>query len=149
MRMSHHLDDFLQGKPLNERMKRLMAGEEDEDEVAAEETTTKGNVSYADETPLTDNERRHLERLMTSAGWQVLLKLLDTELRHREDAARRDSLCSPLTRKDEIVAGWAELVADQKARHKIVALIEAEVEVLKAKKRKCDFGTTKTPTVAN
>jgi hypothetical protein len=145
------LEEFLQGKPLNERIKRLMAGEEDDaDEVAAEETTTaQRNISYADGVPLTDNDRRHLERLTTTHGWQVLLKLLDTELRHREDAAIRDSLCSPLTRKDEIVAGWAELVADQKARHKIVALIEAEVEVLKAKKRQCDSGTTKTPTAAN
>lgn len=143
------LEEFLQGKPLNERLKRLMQGEDEDTEVAAEETTSQRNVSYADETPLTDNDRRHLERLTTSAGWQVLLKLLDTELRHREDAARRDSLRSPLTRKDEIVAGWAELVADQKARYKIVALVETAVEALKAKKRKCDSGTTKTPTVAN
>lgn len=142
------LDNFLQGKPLNERMKRLMAGEEDDPEVE-EETTPQRDISYADDAPLTDNDRRHLERLKTSVGWQVLLKLLDTGLRHLEDAARRDSLRSPLTRKDEIVAAWAELAADQKARHKIVALIEAEVQALKAKNRKCDSGTTKTPTVAN
>lgn len=126
------LENYLAGKPLNRNMARLMKGEEDEDRQPEGPRIV---TNFADGTPLTDHDRRHLERMLGSAGWQVLLKLLDTKLQHQEDSARAQSLKNPLTRKDEIAAMWAQLSADKEARNRIVALAEGEVEILKATRK--------------
>lgn len=122
------LEDFLERKPLNERMGRLMRGEDE----PPEDQAPPPRRTYFDGSPVTDQERKHLQRLLTSAGWQVLLKLLDTEIRGQEDAARRTSLNDPLQHKDEIVAAWASLASNQQARNKIVELAEGEVGKLQA-----------------
>ena len=127
------LEEFIAGKPLNERMGRLMRGEVDDDE-AAEETAALERRNYADGTPVTDADRAHLRRLMASAGWQVLLKLLDTELKHQEDAARRMSLIRSAA-KEEKLAAWETVAANREARNAVEALAEAEVAKLKGKKR--------------
>jgi hypothetical protein len=144
-----NLEDYLLGKPLSDRMARLMRGD-DEEETGEEAAPRREN--YADGTPITDQDRDHLRRMLTSAGWQVLVKLLDTSLQRQEDAARQDSLRSPLSRKDEIATQWADLAANKKARNEIVILAEGEIEKLKAakaKKKSCATGTTKTPTGTN
>jgi hypothetical protein len=127
------LEDFLKGKPLNERLARLKeAGDEDDPEP----------VEEAPESPIDDADREQIRRLLTHAGWQVLLKLLDMQLNSQEDAARRDSLNSPLQRANEIALKWAQLAADKNARNKIVALAESEAETLKATKAKKKNGGT-------
>jgi hypothetical protein len=125
------LEDFLAGKPLSERMAQLMRGEDEVDGVAEAPPHPK---TFADGTPVTDQEREHLRRMMAGAGWQVLLKLLDTELQHGEDTARRISVQAG-TAKEEILTAWSELAADQRARRKIEALAEAEVGKLKSGKK--------------
>jgi hypothetical protein len=122
------LEDFLQGKPLNGRMERLMKGEED-DEAEGPPPPAR---TYADGTPITDQERGHLRRMLGSAGWAVLLKLLDTALADQEDAARRASLDRALP-KEQKLAAWEIVAANRDARNAIVALAEAEVEKLKTK----------------
>lgn len=124
------LENYLQGKPLNDDMRRLMDGEE-----FGEEESTSRDKNFADGTPITKQERGHLKRLEASAGWQVLFKLLDTGLQHQEDSARRNSMVSPLSRKDEIAEMWAELAADKRARDRIKSLVEAEVAKLKDTKK--------------
>lgn len=132
------LEDFLARKPLNEDMERLMKAEEDGDELGGAESLI--HRSFADGRPIDDNDREYLRQLSVSPGWQVLLKLLDTELQHQEDSARRSSLENPLSRKDEIATIWAELAGDKKSRTRLVLLIERELQALEqsksAKRRK-------------
>lgn len=141
------LEDFLAGKPLNDDMAKLMRGEEGESEP---EAAINKRQNYADGVPITNQDREHLRRLLVSPGWQVLLKLLDTELKHQEDTARRISLLST-TSKDEILAAWAGLGADQKARENIEMLAKSEIEQLKSSKakKKCAPGKIKTAAETN
>jgi hypothetical protein len=120
------LEDFLAGKPVSPRMAQLMRGE-DEDQDTADAVPRR--ESYADGTPITKADREHLRRLLSSAGWQVLLKILDSELQRQEDAARRISLVTA-TSKEDIVTIWQRLAADKHARNRIVELAETEVEKL-------------------
>jgi hypothetical protein len=120
------LEDFLAGKPLTPRMAQLMRGEEEEVGVYA---APRGE-SYADGTPITKADREHLRRLLSSAGWQVLLKILDSELQRQEDAARRISV-DPVTPKEDILTAWAELATGKRARNRMIGLAEAEVEKLR------------------
>jgi hypothetical protein len=146
------LEDYLAGKPVNEDMARLMRGVEAQDNQEEAAESASGRMNYADGMPVTRADREHLRRMLVGAGWQVLLKLLDTRLQHQEDAARKTSLDRPLTRKDEVAAAWAEFAADKEARNRIVALAEGEVEKLKEQARpkaECATGTTKTATATN
>jgi hypothetical protein len=148
--MSVKLEDFLAGKPLNERMGRIMAGNDGDEEIDIETAITSRTASV-EIGEISDQERGFLERMVGSAGWRVLLKLLDTELQRQEDAARRDSLKNPLTRKDEVAAMWATLAANKQARNSIAELVEREIGKLEAakKKRKCATGQTKTQAEVN
>lgn len=137
------LEDFLAGKPLTPQLAKIMRGEEDE----APEQERIPQRNYADGTPITNTDREHLRRLLTSAGWEVLLKLLDTSLAHQEDAAREMSKAVG-TSGDQISSAWKELAAAARSRVNMVALVEAEVERLKQSK-KCTTGQTKTATVTN
>lgn len=129
-----------------------MRGEDEDAGAAGEETPTARRESYADGTPITDVDRDHLRRTLVGAGWQVLLKLLDTALQHQEDAARRMSL-QRATPKDEILTAWATVAANKEARNALVGMAEAEVEKLRATKAKNKkwrvTGTTKTGTAAS
>src|SRR5208282_1195126 len=102
------LEDFLAGKPVNERMAALMRGEDEQPAESGEPQA--GSRNYADGTPITQQDREHLRLMVKSAGWGVLLKLLDTGLQQQEDAARRISLAAG-TPKEEIVAAWAEVAS--------------------------------------
>ena len=125
------LEDYLAGKPLNPRMEQMMRGEEEE---AESPEPAAGSRNFADGTPVTKADREHLRRMVGSAGWGVLLKLLDTELRDREDAARRISL-APGAADLEIAAAWKDVAGAKAARNRLVALVEGEIEKLKEKKK--------------
>ena len=126
------LEDFLAGKPLNEDMERLMQGEESADELGGPGSLI--HRSFADGKPITEHDREDLRQLSQMRGWQVLLKLLDTELQHQEDSAKRSSLDNPLKRQTEIAEMWAELAADQKSRTRLVLLLERELRAIEAAK---------------
>lgn len=126
------LENFLAGKPVNARMAALMRGEDDDEGAGEQAAATTRN--YADGTPITNNDRGHLRRMITSAGWEVLLKLLDTALHEQEDAARRMSL-QRTAPKEEKLAAWEMVAANREARNAIVVLAEAEVEKLKDGKK--------------
>src|SRR5271156_6583419 len=133
------LEDFLAGKPVNGRMAALMRGEDEAEETSAEAAyLAAATRNYADGTPITKQDRDHLRRIVASAGWGGLLKLLDTELQRGEDAARRISLAAG-TPKEEIVAAWAEVASAKRARNGLLALVEAEVAKLKEKKNRNGF----------
>ncbi len=127
MSTSPKLEDFLANKPLSPRLAQLMRGEEEE---PAGESPAATQANYSDGTPITKSDREHLRRLVGSAGWGVLLKLLDTELAGQEDAARRISL-APGMADGEITAAWKQLAAQRQARNAVIALVEAEIEKLK------------------
>ena len=137
-------DKYLKGEPLNDRLAALMEGEDpDEDQAVTEESSVR--VAVIGE--IGDDERDHLRRLLVEPGWPVLLKLLDTDLARREDAAKHNSLANPLD--SGLNAQWIEVAYSKKARDKIVALAEFEVEKLRERERKKKWqgaGTTKTQT---
>lgn len=118
------LERFLKGEPVNERMGRLMRGEDDDDAETAEQAAPR-RESYADGTAITSHDREHLRRMLVGAGWQVLLKLLDTGLQHQEDAARRISV-NRATPEGEIATAWKMIAANRDARNFIVSLAEGE-----------------------
>jgi hypothetical protein len=122
------LEDYLAGKPLSPRLERLMRGEDEEP--ADDQRPTTSDRSYADGTPVTDADREHLRRTVSTAGWQVLLKLLDTSLQSQEDAARRMSK-DAATPNEQIVTAWRDLAGASKARNGLLALVESEVGKLK------------------
>jgi hypothetical protein len=132
---SPKLEDFLAGKPLSPRMAALMRGEPENDADAEARGPEPEARNYADGTPITNSDREHLRRMVGSAGWGVLLKLLDTELAGQEDAARRISL-APGMADLEITAAWKQLAAQRQARNAVIALVEAEIEKLKDGKAK-------------
>jgi hypothetical protein len=125
------LEDFLANKPLNPRMAALMRGVEEDDE--PEESAAERPQNYADGMPVTKADREHLRRMVMTAGWGVLLKLLDTELQGQEDAARRISL-APAVPDGEITAAWKNVAAAKLARNRLVALVDSEIEKLKENK---------------
>lgn len=128
-----NLEDFLQGKPLNERMAALMKGEDEEPATEAGEGARSTQAqNYADGTPITKEDREHLRRTLAGHGWQVLLKLLDTALASQEDAARRMSL-NRATPKEQRDAAWEMVAANRDARNWLVGLAETEVAKLKKK----------------
>jgi hypothetical protein len=84
-----------------------------------------------------------LRRTAASPGWQVLLKLLDTELQSQEDAARRLSL-NRAAPKDEKAAAWETVAANRDARNALLGLVEAEVGKIKKASPQRHGGTEKT-----
>jgi hypothetical protein len=128
----NQLEDFLQGKPLNERMKRLMDGYDYDEEDAEAQSPTPEARTHADGTAITNDDREHLRRMLAMAGWQVLLKLLDTDIQDQEDTARRISK-DALTPNEQIVSRWRDVAGAAKARNRMVALAEAEVGKLRKK----------------
>lgn len=120
------LEKFLKGVPLNDHLAAL----KEEPFLSEIDPEVVPEVLYSG--TMTEDDREHLRRLLTEPGWEVLLKLLDKDIRSREDAARRTSLSNPLS--DTLKEVWADVAYAQRARERIVALVETEIRKMKAKK---------------
>ena len=73
--MSPRLEDFQNGVPLNEELRRIKAGVMDEPEPPLL-TVTNWDTDNVDR-PLTDAEREDLARLTMEPGWRVLERKTD------------------------------------------------------------------------
>lgn len=113
------LEDFLHGviPPELERLR-----DEDQDDAAPENIPVSGHRSNS-LGKIDDDDREHLKRLRVEPGWAVLLKLLDNFIHEQEDAMKRASK----ENAQKAVQGWTELGAFERARNKIVSMIDAEV----------------------
>ena len=124
------LETYLKGQPLNGRMAALMESQGEEDEAPIQPAPAlEVRVRWAPD----DEDREHLRRLLLEPGWRVLLKLLDNEQAEMEDAAKRNSFADPLGELNKV---WAGVAYFKKARDRIIALIETEVEKLKDRTKK-------------
>jgi hypothetical protein len=131
------LDKYLKGAPLTEELAALKDGEDPLPEPEVSD----------DDGLITDDDREHLKRLLVDPGWPVLLKLLDSDIERREDAAKRSSLRNPLgISEGGLQTMWADVAYFKKARDLMVGMAEAEVERLKEKKKWQGTGTRKTGT---
>lgn len=118
------LEKYLKGEPLNEQMAALMENPDQLEPPAVTEVPAPG--------PIDDDDREHLRRLLVEPGWRVLLKLLDSELDKRKDAAIKHSLGGPLHMDQaELSKMWAQVAYMKSSRDEIVSLAEREVEKLK------------------
>ena len=121
------LEDFQQGIPLNDELRRLKEGLEQE----PEPTTELQAFSFDDlDRPLTDDEREDLARLVREPGWRVLMRLRKRTLRRMEEAAIIASQMNPLARAQEIAVGWANLAAFREQARVDQSAVEAEIQAL-------------------
>lgn len=119
-------EDYIAGKPLNERLARLMAGQDEDPEPEQPAAQTYGR---ADLRPLDDEDRRNLRSLKFHAGWPILLRMLDRRIQKIEDSAKQASKTNP-TAKDENAAMWAEVAAFENTRKELVVMLESEVVLI-------------------
>lgn len=131
------LEKYLRGEPLSPELAALQAGE---DPLPEPEASDENDL-------IADDDREHLRRLLVEPGWPVLLKLLDSDIERREDAAKRASLTDPIgIGEGGLKAMWADVAYFKKARNKLVGMAETEVAKLREKKKWQGTGTTKTET---
>ena len=123
------LEDFQNGVPLNEELRRIRAGVMDEPEALAEiaEAWSPDNPDR----PLTDAEREDLARLTMEPGWRVLKRLRTRTLHRMEQASIIASKSNPLGREREIALGWANLAMFQEQMRLDQAAVEQEIAALK------------------
>jgi hypothetical protein len=134
------LDKYIQGKPLNRRMEELMAGADPDDLYSSAASEQARGRSYKDERELDDGDREHLRRLTLEPGWPILLRMLDRFIAAQEENMRRFSLASPLSERDRMAEGWAEVAAMRRNRERIEAMIETELRVLQQHRREQQGG---------
>lgn len=129
------LEDFLQNKPLNERLARLRAGE-DEDEPAPPVAGPVLVRPGRDGREMDDDDREHLRRLRLEPGYPVLLRMLDRRLQFQEDAVKRASKDNPFA--PAVPGMWAEVKALEAVRSSIDHMIETEVRILEENERQAE-----------
>ncbi|MGB9407982.1 MAG: hypothetical protein WCA89_10625 [Terracidiphilus sp.] len=129
------LEDFWAGKPLTPELERLRDGVEDRPEASQEQP----EAAFDDlERPLYDEERKELTRLVASAGWQVLERLMERTCATLERSAIVLSQNDPLANADAIARGWAYFGMWKDMRKGMQALIDEEVKTLKRSAAKQD-----------
>jgi hypothetical protein len=123
------LEDFQNGVPLNEELRRIRAGVMDEPE-AVPETAEAWSPDNPDR-PLTDAEREDLANLTAQPGWRVLKRLRLRTLHRMEQASIIASKSNPLAREREIALGWANLAMFQEQMRLDQAAVDGEIRKLK------------------
>ena len=123
------LEDFQNGVPLNEELRRIRAGVMDEPE-ATPETAEAWNPDNPDRA-LTDAEREDLARLTREPGWRVLKRLRLRTLHRIEQASIIASKSNPLAREREIAIGWANLAMFQEQMRLDQAAVDEEIRKLR------------------
>jgi hypothetical protein len=86
----------------------------------------------AKKTELDDDDREWLKRLVVEPGWSVLMRLLDSNIARREQAAVTLSQVDPVKNKDEIVTAWTYVGAMKETKVSILGLIQVEIDKLRS-----------------
>jgi hypothetical protein len=105
------LEDFQNGIPLNDELRRLKAGvlDEPQAETAPPAWEPGTGEQRGLNRPLDDGERNDLRCLLTEPGWRVLERLRKQALQRMEQAAIVLSQDDPLGNAQKIANGWANL----------------------------------------
>ena len=131
------LEDYLSGRPLNERLAKLASGEREEQTAEAEGA---GSIHLVAAGGLDDNEREHLRQLTFEPGWLILLNLLDKVIQEKENQTRRNSKVNPLENATALAGEWARLGNWEEFRRLIVSTVDAEIQKLKGKEDEASDG---------
>jgi hypothetical protein len=127
-----NLDLYMRGVPQTDELAALQRGEEPQ--AAAAEVAETAKATAFPHSEITDEDCEHLLSLKLHAGWAVLLKLLDKNIREQEHRAIAISEDDPLLNRDKIASNWANVSALKRMRNLAVALVDAEIAKLEERK---------------
>lgn len=82
------------------------------------------------EAPLTDSQRKHLARMMTTPGFKVLQQIQRSYIEALEEGARIASANNPLANRDEIALAWAYLACAKKYHEAVAGGVQHEISLL-------------------
>lgn len=119
-------EKFLNREPLTEELAALQRGEEVEVPYAAPQ------FSIPDMRALDDDDREHLRRLQLESGWSVLLRLINRDIAAHKNEAEKISEDDPLGKKDQVAQAWAYVGMMKRGRDRMLAIVQAEIETLRA-----------------
>lgn len=131
------LENFLAGTPLNAQMEELAreVTMEEEEAAAAQEKLAAADP-FDPKRPLDDGDRKELLKLTQSAGWEVYQRIRLRACAEAEKAATLLSQENPLANQQRIAEGWAYLAVMRQVIKAEAAMIEAEIEQFKPKRRR-------------
>jgi hypothetical protein len=129
--MSTDLEKYLQGRPINDDMAALMAGRDPALELEQEQAQA-SPAAGPDRRPITDDDREELRRWKLEPGWQIFRRLVDQWIDRQEAHVRQTSLADPLENREAVANGWAYIAMQRRALAAMEALIQRELEQLKA-----------------
>ncbi len=124
--MQEDFGRYLQGEPLTEELAQVRTGRQPATGVQSEgESEPIGEeLSRADRFELRDTVRRR--------GWQVFLKLQQRAIQSHVESATTQSQDDPLADPGRLAQEWAYLKMYRRACAEMVALAEAEIQILTA-----------------
>lgn len=118
----NQFERYLQGLPLNEENAALMEGRDPALELKSETFTFKDSKEE-----LTAEDRLWLRRLVFEPGFAILLRLLDSAVRRREESATLFSSQDPLNNGDKIAKEWAYVACFKTVLADIRRLLDTQV----------------------
>lgn len=125
------LEKYLKGEPLNDELAALMEGRDLEGFFEEEEARPAAGRGLR--RPLTDDDREELRRWRLQPGWQIMRRLVDAWMDRQETQIKELSLNDPLGNQTEVAKGWAYLAMQRRALQAMEAIIQTEVDKLKAR----------------
>lgn len=123
------LEDFLQGKPLNDALAALKDGE-DPDRKKGPQAVEEGANPKSKRQRLNNDDREWLRRLTLEPGWNILMWLLDSAIEQREESAKLLSQQDPVNHQAEIITAWTYTAAFKEVARLMRDRIRAEIQFL-------------------
>ena len=77
-----------------------------------------------------NDDREHLRRLKLEPGWGVMLRILDNDIQHEENAAKVLSTIDPLGNREQVANAWAYIAMERRARDRMIWLIDEQIQRL-------------------
>lgn len=122
------LEQFLKGEPLTDELAALKRGEEPSDDEFR--SSVSAPSPFTAEQPLDDDDREHLRRFKSEPGWNVMMRLLDSDIRHQENLAKAASKSDPLGNREQVANFWAYVSMLEKSKSRMIWLIDEEIAKL-------------------
>lgn len=125
-------DRYLRGQPLNDELAKVRDGSAQQAAVQAQQAARPEPVEDV-ERELERGERVALKEMVLSAGWPVLLRLLEKSFHKRRKGAISMSQDDPLGNERKVAEQWARTNAFEQAKREIPLLVLAEIEAMDGK----------------
>jgi len=101
------LDKYLQGIPLSAENAALQEGRD----LDAETVATVAKIKYGTQEKFTEEEMEWVRRLKYEPGFPILMRLINSAIQKREDAAKLLSSTDPLNNQDSIIREWTYIAS--------------------------------------